>query len=242
MENKEEKNEEFKIVDEKLEKKKKEYKKLKILAIVLVIIFVCFFVLTIFIYNSANSNIDGANLKPIIYIYPEEETEVTVVLSNPENLSCSYPKYTTGWNVLAEPDGTLTDLTTGRSLYALYWEGKNKSSELDMTEGFVVKGEDTAEFLEEKLEILGLTEREAEEFIIYWLPKMEGNKYNFIRFETMEEINSYMELTISPEPDTLIRVMMDFKALDEKIEVEEQELTRVERTGYTVVEWGGSEY
>ena len=34
--------------------------------------------------------------------------------------------------------------------------------------------------LEEKLAILGLTERESEEFIVYWLPKLEKNKYNYI--------------------------------------------------------------
>ena len=38
----------------------------------------------------------------------------------------------------------------------------------DFSEGFVVKGEDSAAFLEEKLEILGLNYKEAEEFIIYW--------------------------------------------------------------------------
>ena len=43
---------------------------------------------------------------------------------------------------------------------------------------------------EEKLAILGLNEREAEEFIIYWLPKLESNKYNYIRFATEEEIRN----------------------------------------------------
>ena len=37
--------------------------------------------------------------------------------------------------------------------------------------------------------MLGLNDREAEEFIVYWLPKLEENKYNLIRFETAEEIN-----------------------------------------------------
>ena len=69
-------------------------------------------------------------------------------------------------------------------------------------------------FLEEKLALLGLTEREANEFIIYWLPKLENNQYNFIRFQTIEEINKNMPLTVTPNPDSIIRVMMEFKALD----------------------------
>ena len=110
-----------------------------------------------------------------------------------------------------------------------------------MKKGFVVKGEETASFLEEKLEILGLNEKEAEEFIIYWLPKMEHNKYNYIYFQTLEEINNYMKLEITPKPETLIRVMMEFKALENEVKIEEQSLQKVERKGYTVVEWGGTQ-
>ena len=75
------------------------------------------------------------------------------------------------------------------------------------------------EEIQKKLAILGLTEREAEEFIIYWLPKLESNKYNYIRFASLEEINQYMPLEFSVKPDTIISVLMQFKGLDEGIEV-----------------------
>lgn len=179
-------------------------------------------------------------MKPIIYIYPEREQEVTISVSNPQYLTTTYPKYEKYWKVLAKPNGDLIDLKTGRNLYALYWEGKN-ANKTNMTEGFVIKGTDTAKFLEEKLEILGLNEREAEEFIIYWLPKLEHNEYNYIYFENIQEISEYMELNINPKPDTLIRVVMEFKALEKPIEVKEQKLVKVERKGYTIVEWGGTE-
>ena len=110
-----------------------------------------------------------------------------------------------------------------------------------MTEGFIVKGEDTIKFLEEKLEILGLNERETEEFIIYWLPKMQNNEYNYIRFATAEEINEYMLLEFSVQPDSIIRVLMQYKAIDEYIEIPEQQLETPTREGFVVVEWGGSE-
>lgn len=108
-------------------------------------------------------------------------------------------------------------------------------------DGFVVKGEDTAKFLEEKLSILGLTEREAEEFIIYWLPKMEQNKYNYIRFATEKEINTNMAIEINPNPDTIIRILMTYKRLENPIQVEEQNLTTPNRDGFVAVEWGGTE-
>ena len=178
--------------------------------------------------------------KPIIYLYPTTTTDVSVKLAHPELITSSYPKYINGWQVTADPSGKLIDKQTGRELYSLYWEGANRNAKMH-ADGFVVKGSDTATFLEDKLATLGLTEREAEEFIIYWLPVLEQNNYNYIRFETLAEINSYMPLEINPKPDTLIRVIMDYKPLDAPITVTEQKLTTPTRTGFTVVEWGGTQ-
>ena len=193
--------------------------------------------------SGASLNLTQNLAKPVIYIYPETETTVQVSVGHPEKLSCVYPEYDAeeGWEVIAKPNGDLVDTKTGRNLYCLYWEG-NQKQEYKFKDGFVVAGEDSAKFLEEKLAILGLNEREANEFIIYWLPKLEANKYNLIRFETIEEIEEYMPLNVEPKPDTLIRVMMDFKGLNRSIEIEEQKLEQVTREGYTVVEWGGSEF
>jgi hypothetical protein len=115
-----------------------------------------------------------------------------------------------------------------------------------MDEGFCVKGEDSAKFLEEKLDMLGLNYKEAEEFIVYWLPKLESNKYNFIRFVTTEEFNRYMPLILKDSNeetitvDTLIRVLMVYKPLNHQIDVEEQVINSPVRQGFTVVEWGGT--
>jgi len=178
--------------------------------------------------------------KPIIYLYPEQETEINVTLGNPQNLIHTYPKYEGSWNVIAKPDGSLTDVKTGRNLYSLYWEGISTVHSA-MTDGFVVKGIDTISFLEDKLATLGLTQREADEFIIYWLPRLECNTYNLIRFETSEEINTNMTLEITPTPDIAIRVMMEYKPLDNPISIPEQQLTTPTRTGFVAVEWGGTE-
>lgn len=176
--------------------------------------------------------------KPIIYLYPEKEEKVEVKINKKEILTHTYPKYNEGWNVTAHPDGTLED-GNGRKYYALYWEGLYKV-DIDKTKGFCVKGEDTIKFLEEKLEKLGLNEREAEEFIVYWLPQLENNEYNYIYFKQTEEVNDITGLDISPKPDTLIRILMVFKPLNKKIKVEEQEIVTPSREGFTVVEWGGS--
>ena len=174
--------------------------------------------------------------KPIIYIYPEKEMEVDITLGHPENLTTTYPKYDNGWHVVASPDGNLK--YNNRNYYSLYWEGKNYQDEV-REDGFIVKGSEVAKFLEEKLAILGLSEREANEFIIYWLPQLEVNEYNYIRFATSEEIEEYMPMTVTPQPDSIIRILMAYKPLDEPIKVKEQKIESPSRTGYTVVEWGG---
>ena len=179
--------------------------------------------------------------KPIIYLYPEEETIVSVKLGYSDKITCSYPKYVNGWNVLAKPNGDLLDVDTNKNLYALYYESEVAQKFKITNDGFVVEGKDTSGFLEEKLAKLGLTEREAEEFIVYWLPKLEQNKYNYIRFATEDEINENMPLDISPKPDSIIRVWMVFKGLDEPIDVLEQDLKTPERKGFVAIEWGGTE-
>ncbi|MBE6540893.1 MAG: hypothetical protein E7672_00375 [Ruminococcaceae bacterium] len=180
----------------------------------------------------------GVARKPVIYLYPESETNVQVKLTFDGRLTCTYPLYNDGWTVTAFPDGTLFD-GQGQMYNYLYWEGET-DVRFDFTKGFCVKGSDTAEFLEDALEKLGLTRREANEFIVYWLPIMQNNAYNVISFQSDVYTNA-AKLEITPEPDTVIRVYMAWQASDEYVEIEEQILTSAEREGFTVVEWGGGE-
>ena len=177
--------------------------------------------------------------KPVIYLYPEKTMEVDVELEYNGELTCTYPEYQNGWNVIAEPDGTLTDKITQKEYSYLFWEGET-DIEYDFSKGFVVKGEDTAKFLENILDEIGLTVRETNEFIVYWLPRMQGNPYNLITFQN-DIYTDNAVLKIKPEPDSLLRVFMAYKALEEPIEIEEPVIEPFERNGFTVIEWGGTE-
>ena len=103
-----------------------------------------------------------------------------------------------------------------------------------------MKGSETAKFLEEKLSEIGLNAKEANEFIVYWLPRMQENKYNLITFQT-EAYTDVAKLHITPEPDSILRVFMAYKELEEPIEIEEPAIPPFERKGFTVIEWGGAE-
>lgn len=182
----------------------------------------------------------GEMAKPIIYLYPEKEMMVDVKLNLKGELTHTYPAYNEGWSVLARPDGTLID-DKGQSYYALYWEA-NQYSGFTMNEGFCVPGKKSAEFLEKALEEIGLNRREANEFIIYWLPYLAQNKYNLIHFSTAE-YEDIAQLDVVPRPETMIRVMMVYQGLDQPQDIQPQNLSKIkkERKGFTVVEWGGSE-
>ena len=178
-------------------------------------------------------------MKPVIYLYPEQETEVTVeVAEGSMQFTCVYPPLNDGkWTVTAQPDGTLS--ANGKTYNYLYWEGRAVKDWADCSRGFCVAGSDAAGFLEKSLAALGLNRREANEMIVFWLPLLQKNPYNLISFQ-FETYEAMAPLHVSPAPDTVIRVYMVCRPLQAAVEIEPQALSAPERRGFTVVEWGGT--
>ena len=182
--------------------------------------------------------------KPVIYLYPEQETKVNVQLTFNGTLISTYPTLPPeGWTVTAQPDGTLTD-EEGRSYRYLFWEGV---ADVDWKQdsGFLVKAEDAREFLEQSLTQLGLNELEQNDFITYWLPKLEKNGESFVTFAA-EQYTDNAILTVTPQPDSVLRVQMLISKVDDSNraafqKLPEQELPRFEREGFVLVEWGGTD-
>ena len=182
--------------------------------------------------------------KPVIYLYPEQETKVNVQLTFNGTLTSTYPTLPPeGWTVTAQPDGTLTD-EEGRSYRYLFWEGV-ANVDWKQDSGFLVKAEDAREFLEQSLTQLGLNELEQNDFITYWLPKLEKNGESFVTFAA-EQYTDNAVLTVTPQPDSVLRVQMLISKVDDSNraafqKLPEQELPRFEREGFVLVEWGGTD-
>ena len=191
--------------------------------------------------------------KPVLYVYPEREQSLTVSLDVEGELGTVYPAPDTqettdrgtqaSWTVTASPDGTLTD-QGGRTYPSLFWDG-------EMTleaprQGFIVARADAVPFLEEKLALLGLTDKEAADFITYWAPRIRANEYTFVSFDassyTQQVTYSFTdEAGVPVEPDTFIRVFVTIRAADANEEVTPQVFGPTPtRSGFTVVEWGGT--
>lgn len=182
----------------------------------------------------------GGMAKPVLYLYPEEETNVTVSFERLEILETTYPKFVGKWQVTADSQGNLTD-RLGKKYYALYWDEK-RVHEVDFSEGFYVEKDEAIEFLEDKLSYIGLSDYERNEFIMYWLPILEKNEKSLVYFEFTEERESYNKLLISPEPDSLLRLSIHIKKVDKKVSIKKQSLIKFQRKGFVAVEWGGMVY
>ena len=179
--------------------------------------------------------------KPIIYLYPKQEQNISVKLDIKAKLTITYPPYNNEWKVKAFPNGKIINLADNKEYSYLFWEADYSNNwKIENLNGFVVKGEDTAVFLQNILSEIGLLPKEYNEFIVWWLPKMKNNRYNFIHFSG-KEYQEIAKLIINPKPDSILRVFMVWKVLENKIEVVEQKIENFERKGFSVVEWGGTE-
>ncbi len=182
----------------------------------------------------------GGIAKPILYLYPKKTTDVTISFDHPEYLETTYPKFENNWKVTAHKNGDLYD-SKHQYYYGLYWDEKKVHS-VDFSTGFYVEKDNAISFLEEKLDKIGFNRKEANEFIMYWLPILEKNGKNLVYFELTEERESYQKIHISPKPDSLLRVVIHVKKVDKKTSIKEEKLSTFKRNGFVAVEWGGTTY
>ncbi len=175
--------------------------------------------------------------KPVIYIYDNQKETINLSLHFKDNgkVTLAYPEYRDVWQV--ETTGTNTMMFDGREYRYLYYEA-DVYMDMDMRTGFVVRKEDSAKFLEEKLAYMGLTDLEINDFITYWLPYLNEYPYNFIHFAN-DAYDEAVQIDTDKDFDSMIRIFMVYKGLNEEVEVEPQMLKAAKRSGTTLVEWGG---
>lgn len=174
--------------------------------------------------------------KPVIYLYPEKTTEVAVQVG--AHITKSEPEYGQGWQVTAEPDGSVTT-QDGQTYHSLFWEGLGHGNYPDITSGFVIARGDIETTLRAHLTKLGLNGQESQDFMDFWLPKMPKTPYVRLTWLGTRQMDSLALLHITPAPDTVIRLFLDFAGLQQPILLPVQQLSSIPRQGFTVVEWGG---
>ena len=186
--------------------------------------------------------------KPVIYLYPENRQKVHVSLEPKGSDLFEYPKFNNlrndllSWSFTANPNGNIE--LEGESYNYLFWEAKQDARLLpeDQLTGFVVQGQDIADFFEKELRSIGFTSKERADFITYWAPRMRSNKANFIHFMFNNRCDEFAKYIIEPKPENFYRLYISWTQVDEKLVVKEQKMIPLKRHGFTVIEWGGFEY
>jgi hypothetical protein len=205
--------------------------------------------------------------KPVIYLYPPTKTPVSIRFTQPMDIQTQIPAYHDGWYVEANPDGNITDLqpqftdcsmlpiTHQGAEYAkqacetnsypyIYWTGNSLQQKYpDSTRGWIVSSYDVERFLNQKLDEVGLLPNEKSEMLAYWLPRILGSHapHYRIAFLQTEEMNRLAPMQINPTPNRLYRIFIDWFPLATRptAVLEPQVLQKIQRQGFTVVEWGG---
>ena len=174
--------------------------------------------------------------KPVIYLYPTKPTNVTVKVG--ADITVSEPEYSNGWQVQANPDGTLKTIN-GNTYNSLFWEGIGYGMYPSITEGFIIKQSEVKTSLVLQLKELGLNKKESSDFLEFWLPKIPSTPYVRLTWFTNKQLDQLAPLIIWPKPDTTIRIFLDFQGLQNNISLPIQHFTSLPRKGFTVIEWGG---
>ncbi len=185
------------------------------------------------------SNVD----KPVIYLYPKTTKEFELQFDFKGDLKFTYPEYKDSWKGTMNPGGEI--LIQDQKFDYLFWEGQaDLISGLDIHEGSIVEKDELEAFLETSLDQMGFNSREIQDFMCYWVPKMSKNDRNFIHFALNDAYDEKIaKMSISPKPDNMIRSFMVWGKVDHtpKMVFRPQKFKKIERSGFTLVEWGGSE-
>lgn len=171
--------------------------------------------------------------KPAVYLYPSKTMSVEVKVIVNGKLTLTEPLYENGWYVTVAPDG----LIDNRYDY-LFYEAELCKVELP-AEGWVVAFKELEKWFDEYLPQMGLNKKEKDQFKEYWLKDLRKENYYEIRLLNDKFLSENMDLIVSPKPETILRLNFYFKPVSVKSELEAPIIKKVERKGFTVIEWGG---
>ncbi len=210
--------------------------------------------------------VTGGCGKPVIYLYPPQSTEVSVQFMQSPRFTTDIPIYENGWKVLAETTGALHDLQPALtpcetlatnvfgSEYAgaacktntypyLFWAGQANGNYPTPTGGWIVEKANIESFLGSKLTELGLNDTERNDMLSFWVPQLmkKNSPYYRLAFFQTSEMNHFIPMIISPRPDSMLRLFLDWTPLSTLPDhlPQPQQLHQFHRSGFAVVEWGG---
>lgn len=126
----------------------------------------------------------------------------------------------------------------------VYWEGvQTRRSLVKSTKGWLVKKSTVYSFLNTRLNEAGFNKKEKEDFLSFWSAELKKTSHEnyFIYFLQNKNVDTYLPMRVSPQPAHTNRIYMVAQPVsDNFIYPQPQTLTKIRRSKFTVVEWGGT--
>ena len=176
-------------------------------------------------------------IKPNIYLYPEETTDISVIFDSPELLLTVIPDYINGW--YAKVDSNSNMIVDGKEYGYLFYESMTDDHLMQKEKGFIVPINNRKEFFTYISNYYGFNKQEKEDFVSFWCSRLDSNKEYIMYPQLTDTIDILMAVNINPKPENIFRIWFLFFEKEEDIELEKPESVIPNRDGYTMIEWGG---
>ncbi|MBN2806672.1 MAG: PKD domain-containing protein [Prolixibacteraceae bacterium] len=172
--------------------------------------------------------------KPNVYLYPTEPLQLQVEVNFPKGgqITASVPEYGSGWDVYVQPDG----LIDYRYDYLFY--ESTQISHFQHTHGWCVAKADLETFFRSNMALYQFNENEINDFVKYWVPRLNFSEYYKIYPQTNVLIDEAIELKFSVQPDNIIRLFYGIYPSDSHENLPPPSIPHFKREGFVLTEWG----
>jgi len=172
--------------------------------------------------------------KPNIYLYPQKQIDICLSIEFPKGgkVVKSIPVYSKGWCVSVNESGKID----GEYDYLFYESEQTNMFQLE--KGWCIDQYELTSFFEKNMKDYNFSKSEINDFIEYWIPKMDKTPYYVIYPQTKEIINKSNQLKFSIEPDNIFRLFYFIEESEKYRKIDKPTITPIERKGFHVVEWG----
>ncbi|MBK8805626.1 MAG: hypothetical protein IPO21_02805 [Bacteroidales bacterium] len=173
--------------------------------------------------------------KPNIYIYPSEQIDLTVKLNFPMGgkVVASIPDYGKGWNITVDTSGMINNTYS-----FLFYESKQPDI-WQRSYGWNVQTDKLESFFRQNMTDYGFKGREIEDFIEYWIPRLNDYTSYSIYPQTQSLIEEVIQLDFSKQPENILRLFYVVEGSNQlKDNLTIPTIDSFKREGYFATEWG----
>ncbi len=173
--------------------------------------------------------------KPNIYIYPEKNVQLEVTIEFPlgGEIINSIPVYNKGWNIGVDTNGLIDNK------YSYLFYESRQPDVWQNTEGWIVTASELEAFFRDNMKEYGFDGQEINDFIEYWIPRLNFYRYYSVYPQTIDLIDDVIRLNFSKEPDHILRLFYLVEGSDlVPDKLTDPEIETFTRKGFFVTEWG----